>query len=62
MTSTGTGVSTAHNPAKTVIPHPQPNFAANGAVAKGKKVPIKHLAISTAVKADAEYNPKASTT
>jgi len=60
--SNGIGASTAQHAARTVKPQPYPIASVNGAVANGKKVPIRHLEISTAVKLEAEYNPKASTT
>lgn len=61
-TSKGTGASTAQHAARIVKPQPYPIASVSGAVANGKNVPIRHLEISTAVKLDAEYNPKASTT
>jgi len=54
ITRTGTGARTRHNAASTVMPHPQPSFSANGAAASGRKVPIRHRMISTAVIAEAE--------
>ena len=47
--------------AKTVIPQPQSNLSTSGPIANGRKVPIKHLVTMSAVMAEAEYSPKAST-
>ena len=62
MTNNGMGASTKQAPANTVNPHPYPIASVSGSVTNGKKVPIKHRVISTAVIADAEYKLKASTT
>ncbi len=60
--TTGTGASAKHTAANPHIPQPQPHALANGWAAIGMKVLIKHLVISTAVNAEAEYIPNASTT
>ena len=61
-TKAGIGATSRAKSARTVNPYPHPTAATRGAVANGRKVPIRHLVISTAVRADAEYSPKASTT
>ena len=46
----------------SVNAQPQPTLSTMGFVISGRNVLNKHLATMTAVTADAEYNPKASTT
>lgn len=62
ITNGGIGANAKQATAKIVNPSPLPSAAVSGAVAKGKNVPIKQRVISTAVKAEAEYNPNASVT
>lgn len=50
------------NAANTMKPQPYPSISTSGTVVRGKKVPIKHRVTITAVMAEAEYTPKASTT
>jgi hypothetical protein len=50
----GIGASTTYTAASTVKPQPYPIEASRGAIINGKKVPIKHLEISTAVNDEAE--------
>jgi hypothetical protein len=58
----GIGETERLKAAKTVKPQPYPRLSTRGLVVSGKKVPIRHLMTMTPVIAEAEYNPKASTT
>ena len=50
------------NTASTMKPQPYPSISTSGTVVRGRKAPIKHRVTMTAVMAEAEYTPKASTT
>lgn len=62
ITRTGKGAIIKQIPPRNRKPGPNPNPSTNGGIARGNRVPAKHLTIRTIVIALAEYNPKASTT